>query len=313
MHNMKTILKKEVVIALSVIFTLVVLFIGIDFLRGHNIFKPANSYTAKFTNVDGLFVSSPVSINGYKVGLVHSIDYDYTNSGFVNVTIQIDQNVRLPKGTTAVLSHSLLGTATVELQLGKSKEFCELGSELPANVQVGMMDKVGEEVMPGITRLMPKLDSILTNAANITADVSKITASPELAASVKRLDDITANFDATSAALKTMSTDLQKKVPGTMTNVQELADNLNKVSQDLKELSAKLKDMPLTEAMDNVKKSTDNLARVTGQLNKSNSTLGALLNDRELYDNINNTLHDADSILIDLKKHPKKYVQFKLF
>lgn len=300
---MKKIFKKEIVIALTVIFSLTALFIGIDFLKGRNIFKPSNCYVTKFPNVTGLFVSSPVKINGFKVGIVQDMTYDYSNTGMVSVEMELDPNIKLPEGTTCMLSSDLLGTASVDIILGDNKsKFLESGTELPSSIKTGMMDKVNKDIMPTVESILPKLDSIMTN-------INALTANPALQTSVTRLDDITANFAAMSKQLNLVS----QQLPSTMGRVNGITEHLDKMSADLAELSATLKQLPIDETMANVKDVTVNVKDLTTKLNTPNSTVGALLNDRQLYDHLDSTLSDLDSILVDLKKHPKKYVQFKLF
>ena len=111
---MKQIFRREVMIGLLVILALVLLYFGINFLKGVNIFKAANYYYASYNNVEGLAVSAPVTLNGYKIGLVRSISYDYNRPGNVIVEMSVDKSLRLPKGSTASLGSDLLGTASID-------------------------------------------------------------------------------------------------------------------------------------------------------------------------------------------------------
>ena len=116
-------IRKEITISICVILSLCILFLGIDFLKGVNVFKPSNYYTASYTNVNGLAVSAPVTINGYKIGLVSSIEYQYDNPGHVGVEFSLDKELKLPVGSKAVIVSDMLGTATVQLILTDNKEF----------------------------------------------------------------------------------------------------------------------------------------------------------------------------------------------
>ena len=127
---MKKIFRKEVLIGLIVIIALAILFVGIDFLKGINIFKAANYYVATYENVEGLAVSAPVSVNGYKVGLVREINYEYDNPGHVKVEMSLDKNLKVPRGTQAVIKTDMLGTATIELKMGNGDSFHNVGDEL---------------------------------------------------------------------------------------------------------------------------------------------------------------------------------------
>ena len=104
-------MKKQFAIGLSVILALLVVIFGINYLKGINMFKAANYYTVSYTNVSGLTQSAPVMLNGYKVGIVRSINYEYDNPGHVLVELSLDKELRLPEGTKAVIAVDMLGTA----------------------------------------------------------------------------------------------------------------------------------------------------------------------------------------------------------
>ena len=127
---MKQIFRKEVLIGLIVIIALAILFVGIDFLKGVNVFKAANYYIATYTNVEGLAISAPVTVNGYKVGLVREINYEYDNPGHVQVEISLNKNLKVPRGTQAVIKSDMLGTASIELKMGADPNFHAVGDEL---------------------------------------------------------------------------------------------------------------------------------------------------------------------------------------
>ncbi len=294
-------IKKEITISICVIVALLLLFLGIDFLKGVNVFKPANYYTASYTNVNGLTVSAPVTLNGFKVGLVRSLEYQYDNPGHINVELSLDKELKLPVGSKAVIVCDMLGTATVQLELTDSKTFYNVGDEIEAETASGLMDKVSTDLMPGVANIFPKVDSLLTA-------INKMVSDPALAASVKRLDAITANLEATTASL---NKSLQS-LPTVMNNVGATADNVNKLTGNLAAVSDELKTLPLDSTLNNLHQTTENLRRLTEELNNPNSTLGLLMNDPQLYNNLNNTVKSLDSLFIDIKKSPKRYINIKL-
>ena len=127
---MKKLLSKELIIGLSVLVALFVLFFGINYLKGNNIFKDSNYYYASYTNVAGLAQSAPVTVNGFKVGLVKDIRYEYDNPGHVLVEISLDKHLKVPQGTEAVIASDMLGTASVVLKMGTSKDYHNVGDHL---------------------------------------------------------------------------------------------------------------------------------------------------------------------------------------
>lgn len=300
---MKKIFSKELTIGLVVLISLVVLFVGIEFLKGVNVFKPSNYYVARYTNVMGLAVSAPVTINGFQVGLVREIGYDYNKNGEIIVEFSLDNNIKLPKGTVAAVGADMLGTASIQLLLSQSDDFYTSGDEILSKTQLGIMDALGNSLMPALTELLPKIDSIVSG-------VNVLVNNPVLNTSISRLDKISQNLEQTTVALNKM---MSGTVPSTMGNVEEISKNLISISGDLKEVSTALKQMPIDSIMGSVNATAVNLKTATDQLNSTESTIGLLLNDKTLYNHLDTTLGNVDSLLIDLKRNPKKYVNFKLF
>ncbi|MCI5783733.1 MAG: MlaD family protein [Bacteroidales bacterium] len=294
-------IKKEITISICVIVALCLLFLGIDFLKGVNVFKPANYYTATYTNVNGLAVSAPVTLNGFKVGLVRSIEYQYDNPGHVAVELSLDKELKLPVGSKAVIVCDMLGTATVQLELTANKEFYPVGSEVESETASGLMDSVSKDLMPNIAEIFPKVDSLLTS-------INKLVSDPAVIASVKRLDAITANLESTTNSLNKSV----KSLPVLMSGVNSTVDNVNRLTGNLAEVSEDLKSCPLDSTLQNIQQTTENLRMLTQELNNPNSTLGLLMKDPELYNNLNNTVKSLDSLFVDIKKSPKRYINIKL-
>ena len=302
---MKKVFRKEVIIGVCTIIALVILYSGIEFLKGINVFKPENHYYISYTDVAGLDIASPVKLNGYKVGQVLNIRYEYDNPGHVEVEISIDEELKLPKGTKAVLVGDLLGTASIVLDMGSSGEFYDYGAKIEGETPAGLMDNVSNDILPSVAAIVPKVDSLLTS-------VNKIVADPAIYASVQRLNDITANLSETTAKLNSFVGSLSP----VMTNVEGFTANLNDISNDLVVVSKELKSLPLDSTVSNINATAENLQHITNTLNTSinskNSSLGLLMNDAQLYNNLNGAAGSLDSLLIDVKKNPKRYISIKL-
>lgn len=299
---MKKIFRKEVTIGLIVIAALAVLIIGIDFLKGINVFKAANYYTATYTNVAGLDISAPVTVNGFKVGLVREINYEYDNPGHVQVEISLDRNLKVPKGTQAVIKTDMLGTATIELRMGADPEFHGVGDELDGVVEAGLMDNITGSLLPSVGTIMPKIDSLLTALNTVVGD-------PALLNAVKRLDAISGNLETATAQLSAV----MKTMPAISADVKKVTGNLAASTEDINVLTARLKDVPVDSLADNLAVISANLKDLTEQLNDENSTFGKLTHDPQLYNTLNTAVANLDSLFIDIKKNPKRYVTFKVF
>ncbi len=305
---MKKIFTREVVIGLTVLIALLVVFFGINYLKGINIFKAANYYYATYSNVAGLAQSAPVTINGFKVGVVRDITYQYDNPGNVDVELSLNRELKVPKGTVAVLTSDFLGTATIELRFpAGTPDYHDVGDHLASQVSVGLMDKLQGEMLPAVTGLIPKVDSLLSATTAIVSN-------PALTNSINRLDHIMANLEASTAALNASVKPILANAGTSMDNLAEISENLRHVSAALAVISDDLKNMPLDSTMRNINEIAANLERASAQLNSTGSSLGLLLNDPGLYNNLNNTAAHIDSILIDLKREPKRYIpKIKIF
>ncbi len=293
--------KKEVLIGLCAVIALAVLYFGIEFLKGVNIFKPANYYYASYTNVAGLQKSAPVTLNGFKVGQVREISYEYDNPGHVRVELSLDRELRLPLGSKAVIEQDLLGTATVALHMSQSKDFHDIGNRLEGETAQGLMGAVSDQLMPSASSIFPKIDSLVTALNTLVRD-------PALTQSVKRLDDITLGL---SKIIKKLDSTAGQLDP-VMANVNGITGNVNTITSDLSQVSGKLADIPVDSLMNNLMIVSDNLRTLSEELDNPDSTLGALTNDRALYNNLNAAAASLDSLLIDVKKNPKRYISIKL-
>lgn len=299
---MKKIFRKEVIIGLCVIVALVILFFGIQFLKGINLFHPANYYYATYSNVEGLAVSAPVTLNGFKVGQVREINYLYDRPGNVSVELSLDKSLRVPEGTVAKLSTDLLGTASIVLDLGKSTSYVEVGSTLEGRNEAGLMGALTGGVLPAVETIMPKIDTLITNLNTLTGNAALHTA-------ISRLDDITAELAASSRTLSRMLADL-----GPVTsNVRGIATNVDTITGNLAALSADLRQAHLDSIMADLEATAENVHALSVQLNDPNSSIGLLTRDPALYNNINSTVVALDSLFTDIKAHPKRYINIKVF
>lgn len=299
---MKKLLNKEFIIGISVICALVMLFFGIEYLKGINMLSPSNFYYVYYKNVNGLEVSAPVSVDGFKVGKVREISFDFDNPGKVKVLLAVDKKLKVPEDSYAVLSSTLMGGGYIDIKMGQSKSMLAKGSEIPTKAVPGLMDALSDNVMPAVSNILPRVDSLLINLNTLVAD-------PALVQSIRRLDGITANVESATLGLdKTMRSD----VPAVMRNARNATVKIDSLCINLVGLSNTLKELPLATTMDNVQQVSENLSRFSSQLNSTSSTLGQLTNDPELYNKLNRVAANIDSLVVDIKKNPKRYISIKL-
>lgn len=290
---------KEVQIACVAIVALVVLYFGLNFLKGLNLFSNSNAYYLQFEDASGLSVSSPVYANGYKVGVVEEVKYDYMQPKKIVARVALDKQMRIPIGSQAEISSDLLGNLKINLVLTDNPlQFIAAGDTILGHAEKGMMGKVAEMV-PAIEAMMPKLDSILTSLNTLLAD-------PALANTLHNVEGMTANLNQTSADLRLLSASLGRNVPSMMVKADSVLGNTQQLTTNLAAIDVAAMTAKVNQTLANVEE-------MTRKLNSNEGTLGLLMRDATLYNNLSNTAADADSLLRDLKKHPKRYVHFSVF
>lgn len=299
---MKRIFTKEVIIGLCVTTAIVILCFGIEFLKGINLFRPANFYIAQYENVSGLEVAAPVLIDGYKVGQVREINFNYEQPGKIEVLLALNKHLHLPEGSVALIGSTLLSGSFVEIQLGNGSEMIPVGGELTTGVSPDLMASISNEVLPAVSNLMPKVDSLLVSVNNLVTD-------PAIAAALQNLEVITRNLSAASGSLNGM---MKSQMPGLINGANLVVTNLDSITTNLNLLTEELNKLPLNETVHNINGLTANLVQFTGNLNDPNSTLGELTQSNELSQRLNRVVADIDSLIVDIKKNPKRYISIKL-
>ncbi|GHT34351.1 mammalian cell entry protein [Bacteroidia bacterium] len=297
--KMKRGFTKEAKIGIMTIASIALLYIGINYLKGINLFKPSNMYYVVFDNVKDVNISSPVFVEGFKVGLVRTISYDYSNSDKIKVEVSLDDHMKINKGSYVQIVKSFLGGAELHIRLNKyNDEYVKSGETLEGRMSENMMGTVENNILPMLVNMMPKIDSILSSLQILVSD-------PSLAQSLTHIEQTTANLESSSRQLTQL---LNKDVPFILTDLKTVTGNFTEVSENLKGLH-----QPLMATIQSVNTTLANLQLTTEKLNSKDNSIGLLLNDNSLYDNLNGTMENASKLLIDFKEHPKRYVHFSLF
>lgn len=287
---------KEVKIGIAGVVALCILIYGINFLKGIQLFQPSSYFYVKFKDVNGLAQSSPVYADGVRVGIVRNIGYDYSNAGNVIVEVELDNELRIPKGSVAELNSELMGGVRMNILLANNpREKYVVGDTIPGTLNDGMMESAAE-LIPQVKDMLPKLDSILTSLNMILGDQS-------IPASLHAMQATTANLAAASAQMRGL---MNKDIP-------QLTGKLNKIGDNFIAISENLKGVNYATIFQKVDSTIANVEMITEKLKSKDNTIGLLLNDPALYNNLNATSTNAASLLKDLKEHPKRYVHFSLF
>ncbi|WP_165020543.1 MULTISPECIES: MlaD family protein [unclassified Dysgonomonas] len=292
-------ISKEVKIGLAFIIAIFILYYGINFLKGINIFKPSNSFILVFDNVEGLTQSTPVTLNGFQVGLVYSMELDPNNPSRVITYLNMDKGLKIPTGSKFSLDVSVLGSASIALEMNPyTKAYISSSDTIVGVRKKGLMDAAGG-MLPQVELLLPKIDSILLG-------IQALVNNPALAQSLTNVNQITEDLAKTSKQFNAMAVSLNKDVP-------VITGNLNAMSSDLAKTTKQFNQMDFVSTFNSVDSTMKNIHYLSTKVTAKDNSLGLLLNDRELYDSINSTIGNASLLLKDVKENPQRYINIKVF
>lgn len=290
---------REIKVGIVAIVCLLLLYFGFNFLKGVNIFSASYSYQGVYAVMNGLTEQSPVYIKGYKVGQVDAIEYDFSKDSAFTVTISVNRDIQLPVGTTMdLVADGLLGGSAIALSVpvGDGLALNANHASLPTRVVPGLMDNIQDG-------LLADLDSTILAAKTMIDNVNGQLEGEHLKRALANVDKVTGELTVTSHSLKNLMT---QRVPVIADKLDATLDNLETISTDIRQANVHATIARVDTAVAQVNYL---LADVRAQ----EGTLGQLIYDKSLYTNINTTIVSADSLLVDLKANPRRYVHFSLF
>ncbi len=290
-------ISREAKIGFAGIIALVLLFFTIKFLQGISLFNVQDTYYINFSNAKALAKSSPVYADGYNVGIVSDIRYDYDNPGSgVIVQIAVEHGMRIPKGTSAVLDEAMLGGCTLNLMMGNNpRERYAEGDTIPSAENNGLMASAA--------KLVPKLEAAINKVDTLLTTLNTVVSDPNIQKILENAETLTANLDRSSQDLNKL---LENDIP-------QMAKTFDTAGQNVVQLTDKLNQLDLQGTMSKVDGALADVNKMTQRLNTPDNTVGLLLNDTALYGNLNRTVTGAANLVEDLKANPKRYVHFSLF
>ncbi|MDD6209686.1 MAG: MlaD family protein [Bacteroidales bacterium] len=289
---------KETMIGIVTLISFGLLYFGLNYLKGINLFKPTNYYYVQLKDVASIEVSSPIYIEGFRIGLVREIDYNYDDfNADIFVKVELDKKMRLPKDSYAELVESFLSGGSLHLQLNKfTDDYLSPGDTIQGVRKTDMMQQIDQKILPDVVALLPKIDSILTG-------LNVLVNHPALNSSLSHIEKTASNLEKSTIQLNRM---MSKDVPQILANINTITENIEVTTNQLKEIN-------LVATIDTINGTLSNLKMLTYKFNQKDNTIGLLLNDKSLYENLDSTVSNANKLLIDLKQNPKRYVHFSVF
>ena len=283
-------------IGLTTVIALFLFYFGFNFLKGKNIFDKTEDYYVRLADTGGLSRSAAVVINGYTVGKVNDLKFDYDKMESSVASLSLDRTLRLPKGTTSFVQTNPFGGAVLILEVGESSEYFAPGDTIPSRVKPGLMAEIEEVIAPKIAESLSSLDSLI-------ATVNAVVADPNIKTTLQE-------FTASATNIRNTSAQLNRYMAG---KVPSILDNIDSTSVAVHHIASSVPTAELEQAILEFKSVVANLQKVSGQLNGKDNSLGLLLNDQQLYEQLQSTVSSADSLLTDIKKNPKRYLNISVF
>jgi phospholipid/cholesterol/gamma-HCH transport system substrate-binding protein len=294
------------------------LILGFNFLKGKTVFKTGNFLYAKYQNTKELKSSDAVFVNGYQVGNVYDIaaNNDVSN---ITVTIKLNSSYQIPDNSIAAIESTLLGSESIVITPGNSAQYLKSGDTIATQNTGSFLGSISEKLAPVADQLqgtLASLDTVLRNFNSVLDPSTK----GNLQGVIANLNKATASIIVSATALEHMMNEQSGVLVRSLNNVDSFTSNLAANNQkitstldNIEKTTDHLSKADIDGAVNSLKSSVDKLDTVMARLNSSEGSLGAMINNKELYNNLNNTVRSLNTLMDDLRVHPKRYVNVSVF
>jgi phospholipid/cholesterol/gamma-HCH transport system substrate-binding protein len=308
---------KLVRLGILITLSLFILFWGLSFLKGNDLFQRKDEYHVVYDRIDGLSASSDVLLSGYKIGQVKNIRLMPGISGNIAVTIIIDSSIDLPVGTVAqIISSDIMGTRSIRLLLGEREIFYNDGDTIQGDVEQDLREQVSMQVLPlknKAEELLSSLDSAITGLAFIFDEDAR----RNFAESFENINQTIFNIEKTTADLQELVMLEKQSIRSIIGNIENISGTFSRNSmaientvQNLSSLSDSLAAFPLTSLAGNLNTASQQLSQILAQLDSNDNTMGSLLNDDRLYASMNQLSDNLNLLMNDIRVNPERYLNF---
>ena len=304
-------LSKEFKLGFVFLLAIVSLVYGLKYLKGLNVFQTNKSYYAIYDDIDGLQVGSGVLLNGFNIGMVSDIKLIPSNLKLL-VTLNINEFDSIPDNSVCkIINQDLMGTKGVSLIVGSSNSFSVIGDTLKSGVENSLQDEVNAQILPlknKAEELIGSVDSLLT----IVAAVLNKNTRANLSNSIKSLDQTFEILSKTMIKIDSVVYKNDSKISKIISNLESITSNLNEGNADIKSILYNLSSITDSLAKSNIISLMENVNKISYKINSGSGSLAKLMNDDNLYDNLEKSTSELASLIEDIKNNPKRYVNFSI-
>jgi len=305
-------INNETKVGILAIVALTILILGFNYLKGKDIFQKKRKIYAIFNDLGSLSKSNEVKINGYVIGNVYGLNVTDKNMSGIVATINLTKDVNIPRNSKALISTPLVGASYIVIEKGNDTVFLKVGDTLTTKVDVGILDDVKAQLTPTLTKVRSTLDTLNTVFSSITGVLNKET-KHNLQQTISNLNSASNSLN---GLLDNQSGALAKTLNNASSFTEELkknTDNINSTISNAKIASEKLAALELKPTIDSLNSMISQLKITAAKISSNEGSLGAMINDKTLYNKLNDAILSAEILLDDLRTHPKRYVNLSLF
>ncbi len=303
---------KSVKVGVLSLLTIFLLYFGINFLKGINVMNNGRLFYAYYDNVSGLTEGNSVTVKGYKIGTVTKINFDLEKENLLKVTLHIENGINIPLNTIAkIMSTDLMGTKGISLSLGDTSVMSVSGSELASSIESSLQDEVNAQILPlknKTEQLIGSIDSVMT----VITSVLNKDARESLTKSLVSLDRTFSTLSETMLVVDKMVNENEKNISTIMTNFTSISSNLNASNEEIKNIISNFSSISDSLSKADILSTLSSIDKITSKINNSEGSLGQLVNDTELYNNLKDASQELDELIADMKLHPERYLTFSI-
>ncbi len=313
-------ISREFKVGLMAILALALFYWGFNFLKGKDLFDDSRTFYAVYDRVDGLTAAKPVIVNGFKVGQVDDVYFHPDGSGRLMVKMKMTNDLAISRNTVAnIHSTDLLGDKSIQLELGNSPQPAESGDTLKSDIELSLTEEVNQQVAPlrsKAEKLFASMDTVLTLISGFLNDDTQenfMETFTSLRRSFQKLENTVGTVDRTVTMSQDEMVTTMENIAAITTNLKNNSENLNAILSNVNSISDSLSRVRFTETFTSLNKALVSTEEVMRKVNEGEGSLGRLVNDEKLYQNLEDATHQLDMLLLDIKYNPKRYINFSVF
>ena len=303
---------KSLKVGIVSLVTIFLLYFGINFLKGVNVMNNGRVLNAYYEDIAGLTEGNSITVKGHKIGTITDITFDSERDNLLKVNLNIENNIEIPVNTIAkIVSIDLMGTKGISLVLGDSSLMAASGDELSSSIESSLQDEVNAQILPlkmKTEELIGSIDSVMT----VITSVLNKDARESLSKSLISLDQTFSTLSETLVVVDKMIRDNKENIDLTVSNFTSVSNNLNESNKEIKNIISNFSSISDSLVKADILATFNKIDKITNIINKGEGSLGKLISDKSIYENLESATKELKELMKDIKINPERYVNFSI-